>query len=481
MTLSTEEFARLLLALTLLLAAAHAAGYGFARLRQPRVIGEILGGLLLGPTVFDRSADAEPSCSGTGPTPVVLDALYQLGLLLLMFGAGAELRSSFQPGESRTVCAVTVTGMVVPFAVGLGFVALLPAGDLIGPAQSRAAFVLVFSLAIAVTSIPVISRIMSDLGIQGTPFARIVLAVAVIEDVIVYVILAIAIGLVTPASGHAFGLQQVLRLAPGSAASIAYHVAVTLTFLAFSRWLGPRMYRSVRRFRFNLVRRGSPIGFQLAFMLAVTVLATLLGEVPLFGAFLAGIAVSASASDGFADARESIRSFALAFFIPLYFAMVGLRLDLLHGFSPLFFVLFFSVACIAWRPAYGLARGSRARRRSGLVTAVALNARAAARASCSASVALDRGIISQEFYAALVLLRNHDLAAGRKLARPRRPLLAPRCASDVRRRRPAAGGLPEVARSPRGVALLQRSSAAIACASGAAACSPGSCASHPPI
>jgi Kef-type K+ transport system membrane component KefB len=420
MTLSAEELARLLLALTLLLSAAHASGYLFARLRQPRVIGEILGGLLLGPTVFgallpDAQAFVFPA---SGRVPAVLDALYQLGLLLLMFGAGAELRSSFQPGESRTASAVTVTGMLVPFAVGLGFVALVPAGDLIGPAQSRAAFVLVFSLAIAVTSIPVISRIMGDLGILDTPFARIVLAVAVIEDVIVYVILAIAIGLVTPPGEHAFGLQAALRLVPGSAASIAYHVAVTLAFLAFARWLGPRLYRTVRRFRFNLVRRGNPIGFQLAFMLAITVLATLLGVVPLFGAFLAGIAVSASGKDGLADARESIRSFALAFFIPVYFAMVGLRLDLLHGFSPLFFMLFFTVACIAKAASVWVGARLAGETQNGARNlAVALNARGGP-GIVLASVTFDTGIISQEFYAVLVLLAiTTSLLAGAWLDR----------------------------------------------------------------
>jgi len=406
MTLSVDDLARLLLALALLLSAAHASGYLFSRLRQPRVIGEILGGLLLGPTVCGALF---PELLGfvfpkAGPTPVVLDALYQLGLLLLMFGAGAELRSSFQPGESRTVSAVTVTGMVVPFAVGLGFVALLPAGDLIGPAQSRAAFVLVFSLAIAVTSIPVISRIMSDLGILDSPFARIVLAVAVIEDVIVYVILAIAIGLVTPTSGHAFGVQSLLHLEPGSAASIAYHVAATLTFLAFARWPLPRMYRAVRRARFNLVRRGNLVGFQLAFMLAITVLATLLGVVPLFGAFLAGLAVSASGRDGAAEARETIRTFAFAFFIPLYFAMVGLRLDLLHGFSPLFFLLFFTVACVAKAASVWVGARLAGETKIGARNlAVALNARGGP-GIVLASVAFDRGIISQDFYAVLVLL-----------------------------------------------------------------------------
>ena len=420
MTLPVDELARLLLALTLLLSAAHASGYLFARLRQPRVIGEILGGLLLGPSLFGAVL---PGAFGfvfpsAGPTPLVLDALYQLGLLLLMFGAGAELRSSFQPGERRTVSAVTVTGMLVPFAVGLGFVALVPADGLIGSAQSRTAFVLVFSLAIAVTSIPVISRIMGDLGILDTPFARIVLAVAVIEDVIVYVILAIAIGLIAKPSGHAFGLQTSLRLEPGSAASVAYHVAVTLAFLAFARWPLPRMYRVVRRFRFNLVRRGNTIAFQLAFMLALTVLATLLGVVPLFGAFLAGIAVGASGRDGAADARETIRSFALAFFIPVYFAIVGLRLDLLHGFSPLFFLLFFTVACVAKAASVWLgARLAGETESAARNLAVALNARGGP-GIVLASVAFDTGIIGQEFYAVLVLLAiTTSLLAGSWLDR----------------------------------------------------------------
>jgi Kef-type K+ transport system membrane component KefB len=432
MKLSVESLSHLLLALTLLLSAAHAFGYGFARLRQPRVIGEILGGLLLGPTLFgalwpEAHAFVFPAA---GPVPVVLDAVYQLGLLLLMFGAGAELRSAFEPGEGRTVASVTVTGMVVPFAVGLGFVALVPPDGLIGAAGSRAAFVLVFSLAIAVTSIPVISRIMSDLGILDTPFARIVLAVAVIEDVIVYVILAIAIGLVATPADHAFGLQHRLGLAPGSGASVAYHVVVTLAFLGLARGLGPSVYRRLRRFRFNFVRRGSLIGFQLVFMLAVTVLATLLGVVPLFGAFLAGIAIGSSGRDGAAEARETIRAFSLAFFVPVYFAIVGLRLDLLHEFSPLFFALFFAVACVAKAASvWAGARLAGESERGAWNLAVALNARGGP-GIVLASVAFDTAIISQSFYAVLVLLAIvTSLFAGTWLEREVRggvPLRAPR-------------------------------------------------------
>jgi len=406
-TLGSLELARLLLAIFLLLVAAHSGGYLAARFGQPRVIGEILGGLLLGPTLLGAVAPEfhDRIFPPTGPVPIVLDAVYQLGLLLLMFSAGSEIRSSFRPDERRTVAAVTVTGMAVPFLAGLGFVALLPEGAHIGPAGDRSAFVLVFALAIAVTSIPVISRIMYDLGILETAFARIVLAVAVLEDVVIYVLLAIALGLVAGSTSDLVGLPSLLGLEPGSVASMAFHVGATLGFLAVALWLGPPAYRALLRFRFNVVKRGSPIAFQIVFMLAATVLALSFDVVPLFGAFIAGIVVgSAEGTTGAEAARATIRGFSFAFFIPLYFAIVGLRLDLLHGFEPLFFLLFLSVACIVkfasvWAAARWAGESAEGARNLG----VALNARGGP-GIVLASVAFDAGIVDSGFYAVLVML-----------------------------------------------------------------------------
>lgn len=406
-TLGSLELARLLLALTLLLAFAHVAGYTATRLRQPRVIGEIVGGLLLGPTVLGAVAPGlhDQVFPATGPVPVVLDAMYQLGLLLLMFSAGSEIRSSFKADERRTVAAVTITGMVFPFLVGLGFVALLPEGAHIGPAADHAAFVLVFALAIAVTSIPVISRIMFDLGILETAFARIVLAVAVLEDVVIYVLLAIALGLVAGSTGAPVGLPALLDLVPGSPTAIGYHVVATVGFLGLALWLGPPVYRAILRFRYNLVKRGSAIAFQILFMLAVTILAVALDVVPLFGAFVAGIVVgSAEGTTGAEAARQTIRDFSFAFFIPLYFAIVGLRLDLLGDFEPLFFLLFLAVACIAkYACVWAGARWAGESPAGARNLAVALNARGGP-GIVLASVAFDAGIVDSGFYAVLVML-----------------------------------------------------------------------------
>jgi Kef-type K+ transport system membrane component KefB len=406
-TLGSLELARLLLAITALLVAAHAVGYLAYRIGQPRVIGEIVGGLLLGPTVLGAIAPGlhDQVFPASGPVPIVLDAMYQLGLLLLMFSAGSEIRSSFQAGERRTVTAVTITGMVVPFLVGLGFVALLPDGAHVGTAGDRTAFVLVFALAIAVASIPVISRIMFDLGILETAFARIVLAVAVLEDVAIYVLLAIALGLVAGGSGEGVGLPAILGLEPGSAGSIGFHVVATIAFLGLALWIGPPIYRAMLRFRFNVVKRGNAIAFQIVFMLVVTMIAVALDVVPLFGAFVAGIVVgSAEGTTGAEAARETIRSFSFAFFIPLYFAIVGLRLDLLDGFEPLFFLLFLVVACIAKYASVWLgARWAGESRAGAHNLGVALNARGGP-GIVLASVAFDAGIVDGGFYAVLVML-----------------------------------------------------------------------------
>src|SRR3990172_7911730 len=344
MTLAPDDIGRLLVALALLLSAAHGLGYVFTRFRQPRVIGEILGGLLLGPTVFgalfpEFQAAVFPE---SGSVPLVLDAIYQLGLLLLMFSAGVEIRAAFHAGERRTVAWVSGVGTVLPFVAGLGLLAFLDPGRSRGPAATDASFLLVFAIAIAVTSIPVISRIMLDLGILETSFARIVLAVAVIEDVILYVLLAID---------------------PSGAASVVYHVVATLAFLGISLVVGPPVYRRVLRFRFNVVRRGSAIGVQLVFMFLATAVAVFLGVVPLFGAFVAGIVVASSSAKGSAAAREEIKNFSFAFFIPIYFAIVGLRLDLVREFDLLFFLWFAAFACLAKSTSVYL--GARAAREGG--------------------------------------------------------------------------------------------------------------------
>jgi Kef-type K+ transport system membrane component KefB len=405
MALTTADIAHILLALALLLISAHAGGSVFARFRQPRVIGEILGGLLLGPTLFQAVLPHQQAWlfPKTGATPVVLGALYQLGLLLLMFVSGAEVRSSFRRSEIGTIFSVAVTGMVFPFLAGLVLLKLISSDRFIGPAGNSTSFLLIFAIAIAVTSIPVISRIMHDLGILDTAFARIVLGVAVIEDIVLYVVLAIALSLAKQTPGALFGLPELLGIKHGAGWSTAYHSVVTIAFLGFFLLFGRSLYGRLWRFRFNLLRKSSPVAHQLVFMLAASLACMFLGIVPLFGAFVAGIVVGSSGTEP-PSAQEAIKGFSFAFFVPVYFAVVGLNLDLLKGFSPGFFLFFFLFACAAKASSvYAGAKLSGRSSRASRNLAVAMNARGGP-GIVLASVAYEARIITQPFYAVLVLL-----------------------------------------------------------------------------
>jgi K+:H+ antiporter len=404
MTLSTTEAAHILIALATLLAAAQLVGSLFASIRQPRVIGEIVGGVLLGPTLLGAVAPGVSAWlfPATGATPVILAAVSQLGLLLLLFCAGAEIRSAFTRDEARPVAWITLTGMVLPFVAGLGFLRLVHQRDLWGPSATSASFVLVFATAIAITSIPVITRIMYDLGILDTAFARIVLSVAVVEDVALYVVLAIALGIAAAGGSSSFGLPAALGLEPGTAMDIAYHVVVTVAVLWAFLVPVRRGYSAAVASRFNVVHRRSPVAHQLLFMLAATVGCLALGVEGFFGAFLAGVAVGASLETG--EALAAVRGFSFAFFIPIYFAVVGFQLDLLQGFSVWFFLEFLAFACAAKGLSVYLGARLAGETSSAAVNlAVALNARGGP-GIVLASVAFAAGVVNEAFYATLVML-----------------------------------------------------------------------------
>lgn len=430
MTLGTADLAHILLALAALLLAAHAVGSIFVRYRQPRAIGEVCGGLLLGPTLFghflpNAQAWIFPS---TGATPTVVLATAQIGLLLLMFMTGTEIRKVFHRSERKTVGAVFFTGMVLPFLAGIGLLQLIDQKKLWGPNGNSTSFLLVFAIAMAVTSIPVISRIMHDLGILDTAFARVVLGVAVLEDIVLYVVLAIAVGYAGGAAGSLFGLPAALGIKGGTGADMVYHVLITVAFLLLSLLAGPPAYRWLGNRKGNLIQRASPVAYQFTFMILLTIAGLFLGVEAFFGAFVAGIVVAATsgASDSeSSEATQAIKSFALAFFIPIYFAVIGFGLDLIHGFSPVFFVLFLVAACgIKALSVYVGARGAGETNGSSWNLAIAMNARGGP-GIVVASTAFAAGIIDQPFYAVLVMLAIvTSLVAGTWLERiPRDKLL----------------------------------------------------------
>ena len=218
-----------------------------------------------------------------------------------------------------------------------------------------------------------------------------------------FVVISVALGMVQPASAQAFSLPSLLGIKPDTLLSIVYYVAASAAFFSLPLVLGRAFLQRIAAMRGNLFAWSSPVAFQLLFLLVVTALAVFLGVAAYFGALVAGIL--AGRLEGVnARAHEAIKSFSFAVFIPIYFAIVGLQLDLLQHFDVVFFVGFLAYACAAKAlSAYAGARFSGQPKAAARDLAVALNARGGP-AIVLASVAYGARIINESFYVSLVML-----------------------------------------------------------------------------
>ncbi|MEI6437271.1 MAG: cation:proton antiporter [Candidatus Omnitrophota bacterium] len=391
-SLSNWELTRLFLLVGLLLAAAHFFGYIFYKCKLPKVIGEIFGGFLLGktvlgyfnPDIYLRLFDAFKE------EGKLFSVFYWLGLIMLMFISGFEIQKSFDRDDKKIITAIVLGSTVIPFTAGFIVPACCGVAPFMGPKGNVLALQLIFGTAVAITAIPVIAKIFLDLNIMRTRFAKIVLTAATVHDVVLWCVLAIATGLV---STQAVAPVQIVST-----------VLVTAVFFGLSLMVMPRIVKFSNVLKYNLLIKSSVAGYALILCFIFVTLASVLRVNIVFGAFLAGIVVGFMPDEQFEKGRAHIKEIALAFFIPLYFAIVGSRIDLIHCFDLKLFlgVMFFATLCVT----AGTLLAARTVTRdwlSGVNLAVAMNTRGAV-GIVVATIALDSGIINELFFVTLVLM-----------------------------------------------------------------------------
>ncbi len=387
--MSNSDLTWILFVLLLLVGLAQLLGQLFVKLRQPKVVGEILAGVVLGPACIGHFGFARGLVEATREQGNLLAFVYWLGLLLLMFLSGAETQQLFTRDDRREVGWLTIVGTGVPFVVGLALGPWLVRPALAGPNGNQLSLILVLAVAVAVTSVPVVSKIFADLKILHTRFARLVLGVAVLEDVVLWLALAVA----TAVAGKS-------ALNPRA---MAWHLAATIAFFGLGLTLLPRVVKRINKSRFNVLARQSPISYALAVLLGYSVLAGALDVSLVFAAFLAGFAVVHKKRRLFSEALDTIGKVSFAFFIPVYFALVGLKLDLVRGVSPRMIAVFLLGSCVLKVLSVSFAGRLGGFRGLDLLNlAITTNARGGP-GIVLASVAFDAGIISPKFYTTLII------------------------------------------------------------------------------
>jgi Kef-type K+ transport system membrane component KefB len=387
--MSNAQLTAVLFVLLLLVGFAQLLGYLFVRLRQPKVVGEILAGVVLGPAILGRLPFAARILESAKHQGNILDFVYWLGLLLLMFLSGAEMQQLFSREERRKVSWLIIVGTGIPFLLGLLFGPWLIGPALAGPNGNRVSLIIILAVGVAVTSVPVVSKIFADLNILHTRFARLVLGVAVLEDIVLWLALAVA----TAMAGK-------VALNPRA---MSYHLISTIAFFVLGLTIVPRAIKRINKARFNVLAKHSPTGYAIAVLLAYCAVAGALDVSLVFAAFLAGFAVVHKKRKLFADALDAIGKVSFAFFIPIYFAIVGLKLDIVRGVSLWMIAAFLAGTCAIKILSVSLAGRLAGFRGLDLINlAITTNARGGP-GIVLASVAFDAGIISSKFYTTLVV------------------------------------------------------------------------------
>jgi Kef-type K+ transport system membrane component KefB len=307
-----------------------------------------------------------------------------------MFLSGAETQEVFRRDERREVTWLTLVGTGIPFLLALCLGPLLIRPALAGPNGNRLSLIIILAVGVAVTSVPVVSKIFADLKILHTRFARLVLGVAVLEDIVLWLALAVA----TAVAGKA-------ALNPRA---MSYHLTATVAFFVLGLTIVPRIIKRINKARFNVLAKHSPAGYAIAVLLAYCAIAGALDVSLVFAAFLAGFAVIHKKRRIFADSLDAIGKVAFAVFIPVYFALVGLKLDLIRRFSWGMIGAFLLGSCAIKILSVSLAGRCAGFRGLDLINlAITTNARGGP-GIVLASVAFEAGIISPTFYTTLVIV-----------------------------------------------------------------------------
>ena len=399
--MSEADIGRVLLALGIIIASAHLLGYLFNRLKQPRLIGEILAGVVLGPFILGKLA---PSVFGTlfnveadksSPTAIVFGFMYWLGILMLMFLSGSQVRDLLAKENRRATAFILGIGKPLAFllVMGLGLASIIPLDALTGSKGVDISTLLILSCAVAVTSIPVLSRIFQDLKIMETRFASLVLGAAVLEDITLWGILAFA-------TSYAMTTHQSTEI-------MITHIVISLVYLAAGLTVLPKLLTYLRGWRWNLLFKTSPIAYAMVVFSLYVGLAGVMQVNMVFAAFLAGFGLVGGARGSershFREALSILHKFSFAVLIPVYFALVGYRLVFNSDFSITMLLIFLLGSSAIAIFSVGLsARLAGFNKIDTANLAITFNARGGP-GIVLASIAYDAGIINSAFYTTLVL------------------------------------------------------------------------------
>lgn len=388
--LSHSDVTVFFLAIAVLLGAARIAGEIAQRFRQPAVVGELLAGVLLGPTVFGVLM---PEAQGwlfpsEGPVAVALSGLTTVAIALFLLVAGMEIDLSSVWRQGRSVVLVGAMGIAAPAAIGVVPAAMAP--EWFGAADvSTTLFAAFFGTAMAITALPVIAKILMDLKLFQAGFAVTIISAAIVNDLIGWIAFAFILSLIGVGDAH---------FAPLATAGLTF--LFTIFMLTVGRWA---INRSLPWIQAHTQWPSGVLAFALTLGMLAAAFTEWIGVHAIFGAFLLGIALGDSAHLR-RRTRSTIEQFVGSIFAPLFFASIGLKADFAAHFDLGLVIAVLVIASLGKiLGCWFAAKLAGFDRREAWAVGFGMNARGAMEIVLGL-LALEAGVITERLFVALVVM-----------------------------------------------------------------------------
>ncbi|MDF5709314.1 MAG: cation:proton antiporter [Nostoc sp. S4] len=392
--LGHHELLLVLVQLSLLLLVARGLGEFMRRINQPPVVGELLAGVLLGPSLFglvfpDLQAHIFPKSQEQSD---LLSVISWLGVLFLLIVTGLETDLKLILRKGKTALLISLGGIIVPFITGFGLGWLLPASFLADP-EKRLVFSLFIATAMSISAVPVIAKVLMDLNLIRRDIGQVTLAAGMTDDTIGWILLSVVSGL---ASSGKFDFG-----------TIFHSVSAAILFLGIAFTIGRTIIDQILRWVDDYVGGiAASMSVVLILSLSAAALTHALGLEAALGAFVLGIL--AGQSRRFSnEAGHMLEIFTASFLAPIFFAGAGLKVNLLTLLVPqtlIFGLIVLAVACIGkFTGAYIGSRVGGLSHWEALAMGSGMNARGAMEIVV-ATIGLSLGVLNPQMYSIIVMV-----------------------------------------------------------------------------
>lgn len=384
-----EEVVIFLVAISIMLFFARFLGELFNKFKQPAIIGEIIAGILLGPTILgnllpDVQLTLFPQ---TGNVSLVLNGITQLAVIMLLIVSGLEVNLALIAKQGKTAIYTSTLGMALPFA--LGFLPFYYFSEVFGASPGdKLIFALFMGTAMSISALPVIARTLMDMNLLKTELGVIIIASAIVNDLFGWIFFSVIIGMISSGGGSNFLTQ----------------IGGILLFLAFMFFIAkPLTDRIIPRIQTRYSFPGSILSFIFIFGLIAASVTEAAGIHAIFGAFMAGVVIGDS-SHLKESTREIIHQFVTNIFAPLFFISIGLKVDFFAHFDLIMVLIVLGLAIVG--KVIGCGIGARMGGMSfseSMAIGFGMNSRGAMEIILGI-LALEAGVIDEKVFVALVVM-----------------------------------------------------------------------------